>query len=284
MQQELIKSENVLSLEEQFEPFQRQAKEWMEKAQTIQVTDVGQTELMASAREARLALRGIRIGVDRKHKELKEESLRYSQSLDKIKRMLVGMIEPIEAHLEEQEKFAEVQEAKARKELASRRATELSLYMTFEEAVKFPLAEMGEDAFSNMMEGYRTARDRKLKEEEDARLEQERNAKESARLAKENEKLNKKLESERTERKRLENQAEVIRQKEEQRKKDEANAKRREQRAPDKEKVAIIIRKLYALAGEMPQMTSEEGEAIVADAKVMIGKMIDYLNKKSDQL
>ena len=75
-----------IQLQEQFAPFEAQAQKWMRKAKSIKVEDASQVELMAGAKEARLALRKIRIEVGTKHTELKADALAYSQALDKIKK------------------------------------------------------------------------------------------------------------------------------------------------------------------------------------------------------
>ena len=178
----------------------------------------------------------------------------------------------------------EVQEAKVKKELSTKRATALSPYMTLEEATTFPLAEMTEGAFVAMLEGYKVAKENQVKEEKRVLLEQNKVKEENIRLANERFQIQKKLDRERAERKRLEDEAEAIREKEEQRKKDEANAKRRAARLPDKEKLEALTRTLFDVAGKFPKMSSEEGEAIVEDCRTMIGKMVSHINKKMEQL
>jgi len=89
----------------------RVAAEWEESAKTLTVTDDSQVDLMLKARSARLELREKRLAVTAKHKELKESSLRRGQALDKIKRFVLGLIEPIEKFLEDQEKFVERKQA-----------------------------------------------------------------------------------------------------------------------------------------------------------------------------
>lgn len=266
-----------------FAVFESQAKEWMDKAKTLNVTDISQTEEMKQAREARLALRVIRVAIGNKHQELKEDALRYGQALDKIKRTLTGLIEPIEEHLQKQEKFAEVQEAKRKKELFDKRADRLRQYMPENDINMLPLAEMSEEAFNNMFDGAALAAENKKKQEELAAKKAQEEAEEKKRLEAENKKLNDKLEKEKKEKKRLEDEAEALRQKDEQRKKDEANAKRRAARAPDKEKLEVLKTKLYALAGEF-KMSTEEGEAVMADVRTLIGKIVAHINKKAESL
>ena len=83
------------------------AAEWESRAKTIVVTDESQIVEMQQAREARLELRDKRIAVVKQHKEMKDSSLRRGQALDKVKRFVLGLIEPIEAYLDAQEHFVE---------------------------------------------------------------------------------------------------------------------------------------------------------------------------------
>lgn len=155
----------VLSMEKFFEPFREQAAEWMEKAKAIEVTDVSQTENMEAAKTARLALRKIRTGAEAKHKELKEESLKTGQMLDKIKRELVGMIEPIEALLKEKEEFAEVQAYNEKQRLRKERSDILRPFFGTD-TDHMQLGEMNANVFDSLLAGARASK--RQKEEEAA--------------------------------------------------------------------------------------------------------------------
>jgi hypothetical protein len=286
-----------LTLEEKiqthFLDFEKQAGEWMTKAKTIKVTDAKQTDLMKDAKDARLALKGIRVSVEKKHTELKADALKYGQTLDKVKRTLVGYIEPIEEYLLEQETFLEVQEEKRRKELFDKRIIELKPYISEQEAKAFPLGDMKDEAFANLLNGYKLAKEAKeneAKAQQTLREEQQqRDDAERKRLAAENEKLRKekeqqeaKLKKEREERQKLEREAEAKRIEEENKKKQEQAAKRKAARQPDKEKLQTLAVTLHEF--NFPKMSSEDGEAVMADVRILFGKIIAHLNKKSELL
>jgi hypothetical protein len=286
-----------LTLEEKiqahFLDFEKQAGEWMTKAKTIKVTDAKQTDLMKDAKDARLALKGIRVSVEKKHTELKADALKYGQTLDKVKRTLVGYIEPIEEYLLEQEKFAEVQEEKRRKELFDKRIIELKPYISEHEAKAFPLGDMKDEAFANLLNGNKLAKEAKeneakaqqtLREEQQQRDEAERKrlAAENEKLRKEKEQQEAKLKKEREERLKLEREAEAKRIEEENKKKQEQAAKRKAARQPDKEKLQTLAVTLHEF--NFPKMSSEDGEAVMADVKVLINKIIMHINKKIELL
>jgi hypothetical protein len=170
-----VAQETALALRQHFEPFEKKALEWKEQAEKIFVTDASQVKEMRQAREARLALKAMRGEVTAKHKELKEDALRKGQVLDTIKRKLVGLIEPIEEHLDRQERFVEIQEEQRRKALHERRVELLIPYMG-PEADSMPLADMSQDAFDNFLEGLKEAkarRERQAWEEEERRKAEE---------------------------------------------------------------------------------------------------------------
>jgi len=182
----------VAVMESYFLPFREQAADWMEKAKAISVTDESQVAEMAAAKAARLALRKIRTGAEAKHKELKEESLKTGQMLDKIKRELVGMIEPIEAVLKEKEEFAEVQEEKRKIALRDERTKLLHPYFG-SETQHMQLGDMNQSVFESLLAGAKAAK--KEKEEaaaEEARVKAETDRKreeEDRKVREENERL-----------------------------------------------------------------------------------------------
>jgi len=274
-----------LQLKDHFAPFEAQAKEWMEKAHRINVTNATQTELMAGAREARLALRGIRIAVGKKHEELKSEALRYSQMLDKIKRTMNGYIEPIEEHLQAQEDFRKVEEEKAKQKLFDERFKLLEPFLG-EEAMKMALADLSEDVFQITLKGCKAQKEQREADEKAILAEQEKNRKaaeaeqkkirdERDQLMKENEKVQAKLQKEKDERKRLEDEADVAKEKIEQEKRDRINADRRSKRAPDRDKLEAFKNKLEELT--FPDVKSDEANLVAKNTMGLIMKVVLYL-------
>jgi hypothetical protein len=189
---ETITTTQELTTLDRFAPFEAQAKEWMAKAELIKVTDVNQVDLIKGAKEARLALRRIRIDIENTRVELKDEYLRKGNEIQSIANRLKGLIEPIESHLKEQEDFEEIQKAKIKKELFDIRLAKLRPLMG-KEAELMLLAEMTENAFMNMLSGAKLAKEQNEREAEQEleRLAQVKKQKEieEARLREENTKL-----------------------------------------------------------------------------------------------
>ena len=83
--------------------FREKAIKLKTTAETLTVTDVSQVSEMKLARATRLSIRDLRLGFTATHKELKAEALETCQMLDKEKRELLALCEPLEARLLEQE-------------------------------------------------------------------------------------------------------------------------------------------------------------------------------------
>ena len=169
-----------------FTPFFEQAQKWELQAKSIVVTDRSQKAEMQMARTARLALREVRINAEKTRKELKEESLRYGQAVQSVYNLIAGAIEPLEAHLEEQEKFAERADAKDRAELKAARLAELAPVAEFVPS-GLEFATMSEADYSTVLSGAKlqsqAKKDAQEKAEKEAKEKAEREAKEAAEKA-----------------------------------------------------------------------------------------------------
>jgi len=155
-----------------FHDFEAQALKWKEAADKIVVTSEHQTEAMGEARKARLALRSIRTDVEKRRKELKEDSLRYGKAIDSVGNYLKGLIEPIEESLEQKEKFAEIQKELRRQKLLNERTEKISSFVAVLGPMAIDLASMSEDEFNqhyNLLERMCNEKEAKrIKDEADA--------------------------------------------------------------------------------------------------------------------
>jgi len=111
------------ALMDDFSDFFEIAEEWEVKAKTIVVTRPDQVAEMQMARSGRLVLKEKRIALEKRRKDLKEQSLRESRAIDGIANILKSVLVPIEEYLDAQEHWVEHQEAlreTARREEADR--------------------------------------------------------------------------------------------------------------------------------------------------------------------
>lgn len=191
IEQNHLEPETGLSLKEKFLPFFEQAEAWKTKAETLVVTDVSQVREMKMAREARLALKDIRVNVEKTRKELKEDSLRKGKAIDGIANVIKYLIEPIESHLEQQERFAEVYEAKRKAALKSERTELLTTFGI--DVTYYDLGNMPEESFNQLLSSAKIAHEQRAAEarriEEEKILRQKAEAEERERIRLENVRL-----------------------------------------------------------------------------------------------
>lgn len=187
-----LESKTSMALKERFMEFFDQADEWERKARELKVTDVTQVDEMKKAREARLALKNIRVNADKTRKLLKEDSLRYGKAVQGIYNVIEYKIAPIEKYLEEQERFAEIQEAKKREELKVERERIASDYHEFI-PYGIDFSALTEEDFNKMINGAKMQieeRERTKKKIEEERVAREKaEAEERERIRLENERL-----------------------------------------------------------------------------------------------
>lgn len=180
---ELTSAVSAISLEEQtakllkekFMPFYLQAQEWAVKANGLTVTDETQVELMQQAREARLCLKKIRVECDKVREELKADSLRYAKAVQTTYNVIENLIKPIEIHLQTQEDFVKIENAKKQELVRQERMKQLEPYTDYFPA-GFDIGILEEVAFNSLLEGAKLQKERREKEikEEAERVEAKR--------------------------------------------------------------------------------------------------------------
>lgn len=92
-------------LKEQFSDYAAQVAVWKSGAANLKVTDVSQKDLMKECKTARLAVKSIRVEIEKTRKRLKADSLERGKAIDNIAKYLAEQIEPLEEFLQEQEDF-----------------------------------------------------------------------------------------------------------------------------------------------------------------------------------
>ena len=166
---------HALTVRAAFDPLSAMADEWMERARLIHVTDIGQVEDMAFARESRLGLRKVRSKVEHLRAEMKEDLVKRGKDIDGTATALKDKILPVEAHLREQEEFAIRYEAARRAELHASRSAQLVALGADPKAYAF--ADASDEGFASILNIARAVRDVHLEADrlaEVARLEAER--------------------------------------------------------------------------------------------------------------
>lgn len=168
-----------------FDPYVRQIDALAKEALQIEVTSEDDEAGMKEAREKRLALRKLRTEAEAHRKEQKAFSLETGRLVDDVAKLAKTPAEQAEAHLLEQEKFAERMEEARKAKLKAEREEAISPFI--EPGASFPgLAEMDELTFQGLKvsleDGYKARIEREKREAEEARRREEEEAKERLRL------------------------------------------------------------------------------------------------------
>lgn len=196
---------NADALQAAFMPFFERAAEWRDKASTIKVTSLAQTKEMGIAREARLALKDIRVQTEKARVKMKEDSLRTGKAIDGMANVIKFLIVPIEEYLQDQEDYGKKLQEKQQAEARDLRQCEAGKYLEF-----FPqtidLGTISDEEFARLLhyattqwnecesaalaiENERIERQRKEDEEREAlRLDNERLKAEAAKVEAQREK------------------------------------------------------------------------------------------------
>lgn len=298
-----------------------EAGEILANYQDIKVTSVDQIEDMQEAREKRLALRRVRIDVENKRKELKEDSLKTGRAIDAAARFVKTTIEPAEKYLETQERFKALKEEAER---AERYAARVSAISKFDDPDTYKLETMEESAFQQLLiklekeaadqaEADRIEYERvaaevkaeserqtaiyeenqkllaeKAEREKAEKIEAEKRAKaEAAERAAHEAELQKERDLAEAERKKRE----AIEKIEAERKAAEsiaaaeaAEAERQSLLAPDKDKIRVVMAEIEVLRANLPATKAKRAQALVNEIDSMLGRASDFIEKQVESL
>ena len=204
-----LEPETEKTLTELYQPYLVQAQEWETAAKLIVVYNATDVHLMKDARTMRLKLKEIRNNVEKTRKKLKEDIVKNGKAIDGVSNFLKGLIEPIEAHLQAQEDFVEIQETKRKISLETKRKEELQPIFTGSLGA-WNLKEMPDTDFQQLVEGIKAANKKRaddaeterlaaLQKAKDAEDERQKQLKELAELKEANAKKDKEIEEARKE-------------------------------------------------------------------------------------
>lgn len=147
---------------------------------SIVVESEDDTENMAKARTTRLALKQHRLDIEKKHDELKADSLAYGKAVDLVQRHALDKIKPVEQYLQLQEKYAETKQEERRQARIAERTAKLAQYV--DDVTVYNYGDMGDDAFALLIDQVRDAKEKREAEEKAAaeKAEHERREREEA--------------------------------------------------------------------------------------------------------
>jgi DNA repair exonuclease SbcCD ATPase subunit len=318
-----VTEETKALLEDRFSGFLAQTQEWSEKAKLLVVTSDDQTEDIAKAKTARLALKAIRVEAERTRKTLKEDSLRYGQAVQAVYNLIESQIKPIEEHLQLQEDFTKLKAARERQQLKEEREAEIAPYREF--VPNIVIEDMTEENFGKLFWACKVQFEQAEKakaEAEQKRIEAEKAAElERLRIKEENERLRVELAKKEQERKAAEEKTkkeleEVNRKAEEarqahleqvraqraeleaieaKRRAEEAEMQRLEslriaqekasQAAPDKEKLLAFADKIFYMpVPKAEDFSTVEAKVLLSQTVGLLERTYKYLCEKAEKL
>ena len=130
-------------------------------------------------REARLEVKGLRCAVENRRKELKADALEWGRKVDAEAKRLTSLLEPIELHLESQEKAHDAEKARIKRE--TEEAAQRKLQARLDAMTKcratvdlFKIQQMSDAEFDACLQVAIEADQRRRDQEEADRIERER--------------------------------------------------------------------------------------------------------------
>lgn len=170
-----VTTERALALSEKFSPFYFNALKIIEEAKSVDVTSADQVDEINKARVLADTIGNIRIITEKARVIEKASALAEGQAIDKVARYIREAIKPVEDRLYFHAEFAKrEQELKRAQMVASREQALRDLGVDF---TAYDLALMTEEAFTDLLSDLTTAREARLKQEQE---DEERHLKEDA--------------------------------------------------------------------------------------------------------
>jgi hypothetical protein len=140
----------------------------------LKINGVEDKEGMRAVHEARMNMKGLRVQVEKRRKELKASALQYGQQVDGAAKQLVELMDPIECHLESEENRINHEKERLRKEAEEQRraAAQSRVDALLAVGVNLPYAlaeQMPEEAYQERLteatEAYRIVKEKAEAEE-----------------------------------------------------------------------------------------------------------------------
>lgn len=167
--------------------------EMRERYMPLKIVGVNDRAGYALVREARLEVKGTRCAVENRRKELKADALEWGRKVDAEAKRLTSLLEPIELHLEQQEKAHDAEKARIKREAEEAAQRKLQARVTAMQQCRATvdlraLSEMPDAEFDAALQAALQADQRRRDQEEAERIERERveaERREAERLAEE---------------------------------------------------------------------------------------------------
>lgn len=87
----------------------------------LRINGIEDKEGFEAVHAARMEVKKTRIAVEKRHKELKADALEYGRKCDEAKRHLIGLLDPIETHLQAEEDRIAAEKERIKREAAAKK-------------------------------------------------------------------------------------------------------------------------------------------------------------------
>ena len=253
--------------------------ELSEQYMPLRVEGLSDSKGLATVHAARMHVKGLRVDVEKKRKQLKADALEYGRIVDAEAKRITALLAPIEGHLQSQEQVVLDEKARLKREEAERWAAALQARMDqLTEVGSYPagtvIESMTEERFSQFLGEARAQHEARKREEA---AERERLEAEQRRLEEER----RKLDAERTEieaEKRRAEEAERARLAAEARARaEEAERQRQEALRPDLERLRGVAVQLRRIKVPKVSAAAEDARTDVLDAIAVAVRRVEEI-------
>ena len=146
----------------------------------LSIDDLENKEQFDSVHSARMVVKGKRVEVEKRRKELKSDAISWGKKVDSEAKRIFGKLEPIETHLQDEEnkvineqKRIKAEADEAERKMVQERVDDLFLFnvvISLFDAASLTDAEYA-DALDQAAEAYHAEHNRKAKEDADRKTE-----------------------------------------------------------------------------------------------------------------
>jgi len=223
----------------------------------LTIADVNDTAGFKQVHEARMVVKSKRVEVEKVRKMLKADALEWGRKVDSEAKRLTGLLEPIESHLESEEK--RIQDEKERIKNAARLKAEAEARAKAEAEAARLKAEQEAEAERLRIEREKLEAERRAMEEEKRQVEAEQQRLAKIEADRQRAIELEKAKAEAAERARRETEERLAREAEEAKAKaerEEAAKRRAEELRPDREKLMGVAAEIRRIRIQFPSVST----------------------------
>jgi DNA repair exonuclease SbcCD ATPase subunit len=260
--------------------------ELSEQYMPLRVEGLSDSKGLAAVHAARMHVKGLRVDVEKKRKQLKADAIEYGRIVDGEAKRITALLAPIEDHLQSQEQIVLDEKARLKREEEERRAAALQARMDqLAEVGSYPagtvIESMTEERFLQFLGESRAQHEARKREEaaeaERQRAEREKLEAEQRRLEEERRKLDAERAEIEAEKRRVEEAGQARLAAEARARAEEAERQRQEALRPDLERLRGVAVQLRRLKVPSVSAGADDARAEVLDAIAVAARRVEEI-------